>query len=93
MLAAHIPHGVAYLVHYAELYGSVGEHAADGIREALEPVDTAYHDVLNATVLQVCKHLQPEVRALALRNIHAEQVFATLLVNTQDVVYRPRLWL
>ena len=34
------------------------------------------------------ENLQPEVRAIALGYIHAEQILATLLVNTQDVVCR-----
>lgn len=56
MFASHLLDRAAYLMYDAKLYGSIGEYALNGITKALKTVHTAYHDILHATVLQVCKH-------------------------------------
>lgn len=86
MLAANVLDGIAYLMHYTELYGCFWEYALDCIREAFETVHTAYHDVLNTPVLQICEHLQPEIRTLALCHIHAKKFLMAFLIDAQYIV-------
>ena len=74
MPASNVLDGVAYLMHDAELHGRMWKYALDGIREALQSVYAAYHDILHTTVLQVCKHFQPEVGTLTPGHVHAQHM-------------------
>ena len=73
-------------MHDAELHGGVWEYALDGIWKAFQTIHAAYHDIIHATVVQVCKHLQPEVCSLTLCNIHAEQFLLTTSVDAKHIV-------
>lgn len=74
----------------AQLYLGVREDARHGIREALQTVHAGYQDVLHATVLEVGQDPKPEVGALALGHVHAQQLLPSLAVQGEDIVYRPR---
>ena len=70
----------------AELHGRIGKDAPDSIREAFQAIHAAYHNVFHTAVLQVRKHLQPEVCPLALGYVHTELFLMPVLVDTQYIV-------
>ena len=74
LAARHVLEAVANEVHDAGLDGGLGEDRLDRLGEALEPVDAADQDVLDAALLEVGQDLHPEFRALGLLEPHAEHV-------------------
>ena len=58
----------------ARLHRRLGEDRLDRLREALEPVDAADQDVLDAALLEIGEDLHPELRALGRLKPHAEHV-------------------
>ena len=52
----------------AKLYGGVGVHRLNGLREAFEAIYAVDDDVLHAPALEFGDHLQPEVGTLGLGN-------------------------
>lgn len=78
-------------MHDTQLYVRIGEHAPDGIGEARQTVHAGNQDVSHATVLKVGQDTEPEVSALTVRHIHAQQVLAPVLVNADDIINGTRL--
>ena len=60
VLAADVLHGIANLVHDAQLDVCLWKYALDGIRETSETINASYQDVLHAAVLKVGKNAQPK---------------------------------
>lgn len=90
VLACDILERVADLVYDAELYIRIGEHGVYRFGESLQAVDAGDKDVLDSAVLEVGKHSEPEVRALALGHVHSEQVLEPVAVHAEDIVDGPR---
>lgn len=67
-LLTNIIQAVAHHVHRAKLYGSVGVHRLNGLREAFKAIYAGDDDVLHAPVLEFGDHLQPEPGILGLGN-------------------------
>lgn len=61
VLARDILERVPDLVYYAQLHIRLREHGVYRVREAFQAVDTCDQYVLDAAVLEVGKHAEPEV--------------------------------
>lgn len=74
-----------------QLHVRIGKYALYGIGKARQTVDAGNENVSHATVPKVCQDTKPEVSALTMRHIYAQQVLATVLVNADDIVDGTRL--
>ena len=74
LAARHVLEAVADQVHDARLHRGLREDRLDRLGEALQPVDAADQDVLDAALLELGEDLHPELRALGLLEPHAEHV-------------------
>src|SRR5690606_20867844 len=79
------------LVYDAELHTGLRENGCDGLREALQAIDTGDEDIFHTTLLQVGQHRKPELGAFTLGEVKADQVLAALDINTENVIHRTGL--
>ena len=86
VLARDILERVSNLVHYAQLHVRLWEHGVYRVREAFQAVDARDQYVLDAAVLEVGKHAEPEVSPLALRDVHSQKILEPVAVNAENVV-------
>jgi hypothetical protein len=49
-------------------------------------VNTSNQNVLQASVLEIGEHLQPEAGPFTFRNVHTDQIFAAFPVKSQNIV-------
>ena len=68
LFPTHIVQRVPYQVHDAQQYSRSRKDTLNRFREAFQSVHTRDEDVGYAPILQLRDHLQPEFRALCLRN-------------------------
>ena len=61
-----------------------GEDGVDRFGKALKPIDGCNQNILDATVVQIGQHLQPEVRAFIFGEVKAQYLFLSIESDTQD---------
>lgn len=64
----------------------VGVDRLNGLREALQSIDTGNQNVFDAPVVEVREHTEPVVSTFLVREVEAEQFFLALDVQTKERV-------
>ena len=82
LLPRNIVQAVTHHMHQAELNLGIGKNRLDCFREAFEIIDAGNEDVLNAPILSFGHDLEPELRAFCFGGPHAQDLFATIKIET-----------
>lgn len=70
-------------MHDAQLDAGLRIHRVDGVRETFQAVNAGNEDIVQATILQFCQHIQPELRPFIFGQPHPQQLFLAFDINAQ----------
>ena len=62
------------------------QSAGNGIGESLQTIDAGDQDILDAAVLQLGQHAEPELRAFGLGEPQAQKLFVTFQIDAQSEI-------
>jgi hypothetical protein len=73
-------------VYDTELDFSFWINGIDGIRKALEAINTSDEDIIHTPILKLCKYTEPELRAFSFGHPHPKKFFLTFHIDAESKV-------